>query len=209
MQACRQLTRRSIYVQINTLSMIRRGDLTEREQRFVTAYIKEPNGTKAAVSAGYSPRTATEQASRLLTRPNVKAEIEKWRTRVATHTEIDAAFVLNKAVEVYERCMQQVEPVINAKGEQITDADNRPLFTFNASAACRALELIGKHVTVQAFKKDAPNQVSGSQNVDFINQFIFNTVRAGAEKKAALGKPIPSWQSQQSPPPRLGPPGVR
>ncbi len=37
-------------------------------------------------------------------------------------------------------------------GKPLTDDDGNSLFTFNASAANRALELIGKHVGVGAFK---------------------------------------------------------
>jgi phage terminase small subunit len=154
--------------------MRRRGELTEREKRFILAYVKEPNGTKAAIAAGYSPKTAKVQASRLLTRPNVKAELEKWRMKVEEHTEIDSVFVLQQSVEVFERCMGEVEPVTNNKGKTINSEDGRPLFKFNAQGAMRALETIGKHVRVQAFVK--PTKIRTSSNESSGSQFFHNTM---------------------------------
>jgi phage terminase small subunit len=44
--------------------------ITPKQQAFVDEYIIDLNGTQAAIRAGYSPKTAAMQASRLLT--NVK-----------------------------------------------------------------------------------------------------------------------------------------
>ena len=44
--------------------------LTPRMRRFIAEYLKHGNGTRAAVRAGYSPRTARVQASQMLS--NVK-----------------------------------------------------------------------------------------------------------------------------------------
>ena len=40
--------------------------LSEQRQRFVDEYLIDLNGTQAAIRAGYSVKTAQEQASRLL-----------------------------------------------------------------------------------------------------------------------------------------------
>lgn len=48
--------------------------LTEKQRRFADAYCIEPNATKAAAAAGYSPRTAYSQGQRLLK----NAEIKKY-----------------------------------------------------------------------------------------------------------------------------------
>lgn len=48
--------------------------LTEKQQRFADFYCAEPNATKAAEAAGYSPRTAYSQGQRLLK----NAEIKKY-----------------------------------------------------------------------------------------------------------------------------------
>jgi phage terminase small subunit len=53
--------------------------LSERERRFVSAFTgpAHGNGTKAAILAGYSARTARVQASQLLTRLNIRAAIQE------------------------------------------------------------------------------------------------------------------------------------
>ena len=45
--------------------------LPPRQARFVEEYLKDLNGARAAIRAGYSERAAKEQASRLLTNANV------------------------------------------------------------------------------------------------------------------------------------------
>ena len=69
-------------------------------------------------------------------------------------TKIDAEWVLKQAVELHRRCMQEIKPVRNPKtGKQQYDDDGNALFKFNAAAANRALELVGKHVDIGAFKQ--------------------------------------------------------
>ena len=49
--------------------------LTPKQQRFVEEYCLDTNGTQAAIRAGYSPRTANEQAARLLAKASVKEAV--------------------------------------------------------------------------------------------------------------------------------------
>ena len=51
--------------------------LTPRQHLFVNEYLVDMNATNAAIQAGYSPKTAKSQASRLLTNVNLKSEILK------------------------------------------------------------------------------------------------------------------------------------
>lgn len=51
--------------------------LTQRQQMFVDEYLVDLNGKQAAIRAGYSPKTAEVQASRLLTVVKVPAHIDK------------------------------------------------------------------------------------------------------------------------------------
>jgi phage terminase small subunit len=47
-------------------------ELTPKIKRFCEEYIKDLNGTQAAIRAGYSKKTAKEKASQLLTKVNVQ-----------------------------------------------------------------------------------------------------------------------------------------
>ena len=49
--------------------------LTQRQQLFTEEYLVDLNATQAAVRAGYSPKTAQEQGSRLLCNVMVAAAV--------------------------------------------------------------------------------------------------------------------------------------
>jgi phage terminase small subunit len=68
--------------------------LTPKQQAFVGEYLIDFNGTAAAIRAGYSARTAQQQASRLLLNVVVQAAIREGRARVAQRAEVKAADVL-------------------------------------------------------------------------------------------------------------------
>ena len=58
------------------LSMETIKQLTHKEELFCQEYIKDFNGTQAAIRAGYSPKTARSIASENLTKPYIKARIK-------------------------------------------------------------------------------------------------------------------------------------
>jgi phage terminase small subunit len=128
-------------------------NLSPKQRCFVEEYLVDLNATQAAIRAGYSAKTAKQQASRLLTNVNVAAAVDKAKRERSEATEIDAEWVLQQAVKLYERVTQEVRPVLNPKTrKQVYDDDGNAVFSFNAAAANRALEIIGKHVEVAAFK---------------------------------------------------------
>lgn len=50
--------------------------LNERQRLFVAEYLVDLNATQAAIRAGYSPRTAKQQGSRLLTNADVQEAVQ-------------------------------------------------------------------------------------------------------------------------------------
>lgn len=65
-------------------------DLTARQRLFALEYPIDFNGKQAAISAGYSPKTAAVKASQLLTKVNVVAEIQKAMDRRNEKVELRA-----------------------------------------------------------------------------------------------------------------------
>ncbi len=59
-------------------------DMTPKRQRFVQEYLKDCNGTQAAIRAGYSSKTAGSQAERLLRNVALKQAVD---TGLAKRTE--------------------------------------------------------------------------------------------------------------------------
>lgn len=119
--------------------------LTPKQSAFVQEYLIDLNATQAAIRAGYSERTANEQASRLMKNPAVKAAIEAAQEARAERTEITQDYVLMGLKEVAERCLQRV-PVVNMAGDQVQDEEGRDVWQFNAPGANKAFELLGKHL---------------------------------------------------------------
>ncbi len=129
-------------------------NLTAKQQRFVEEYLIDLNATQAAIRAGYSRNSARQIGVENLSKPVIAAAVAKAKRERSEATKIDAEWVLKQAVELHRRCMQEIRPVRNPKtGKQLCDDDGNALFTFNATACNRALELIGKHVDIGAFKE--------------------------------------------------------
>ena len=127
--------------------------LTPKQQRFIDEYLIDLNLTKSAVRAGYSEKTARQIGSENLSKLAIQEAIARAKRDRSEATKIDAEWVLKQAVELHRRCMQEIKPALHPKSRrQLKDDSGNLLFTFNAAAANRALELVGKHVDIGAFK---------------------------------------------------------
>lgn len=62
-------------------------ELTEQQKKFCKEYMKDFNGKQAAIRAGYSAKSAAEQASTLLTKPNVQKFIKTLQGKAAEKDE--------------------------------------------------------------------------------------------------------------------------
>ncbi|WP_414492385.1 terminase small subunit [Stenotrophomonas maltophilia] len=62
--------------------------LTPKQQRFVSEYLKDHNGTQAAIRTGYSAKTAKQQGSRLLADPRIQAAVRAGQKKVAKKAEV-------------------------------------------------------------------------------------------------------------------------
>jgi phage terminase small subunit len=107
------------------------------------------NAKQAAIRAGYSPRTAEVQGSRLLRNAKVRCALSKAIDRRVAKVEIDQQWVLSRLALVVERCLQN-EPVRDCRGNAVVVETSQgqlaAAYTFQPGAAARALELLGKHV---------------------------------------------------------------
>lgn len=156
--------------------------LGEKRGRFVEEYLHDLNATQAAIRAGYSQKTAYSQGQRLLKDVEVSAAIAEAKTARSTRTRVDADWLLRRLADEAEadvadlydengslRPVQNWPPiwrkglvagldVEEVKEEGVTVGVIRKL---KLSDRVKRLELIGKHVEVQAFK----DQVETSGNV--------------------------------------------
>ncbi len=75
-----------------------------RRARFVAEYLANPNGTLAAINAGYAERGAHVTASRLLRDSNIRAEIEaaqaKVRSKLVDRYEVSAEHITRELAKL-------------------------------------------------------------------------------------------------------------
>lgn len=74
--------------------------LTAKQKKFVEEYLIDLNATQAAIRAGYSPNTAQEQSSRLLSNVMVKNEIDKAMAERSRRTGISQDRVLRELAKI-------------------------------------------------------------------------------------------------------------
>jgi phage terminase small subunit len=65
-------------------------ELSNKELRFCEEYVVDWNGARAARVAGYSEKTAKEQASRMLTKVNVKDHIQEIKDNLSLLSGVTA-----------------------------------------------------------------------------------------------------------------------
>lgn len=69
---------------------VKHDPISDKQQRFCQEYVIDHNGTKAAERAGYSKHTAKPQASRLLSKVNIRARILELESEIAARLRFDA-----------------------------------------------------------------------------------------------------------------------
>lgn len=154
------------------------GKLTEKQRRFVEAYLLDPNATRAAIAAGYSEKTAHSQGPRLLENVEVQAALDAARQKREEKTGVDAAWVLERLAleatadiaDLYDENTNTLKPVHEwpliwrqglIAGIEINElfegrGDERVQIGYvsklKLSDKIKRVELLGKHVRVNAFQ---------------------------------------------------------
>lgn len=151
------------------------GKLNEKQLRFVQEYLIDLNATQAALRAGYSEKTAYAQGHALLKHPEVQAVIDQSKLERSQETQIDAAWVLKRLAAEAEADINDlyddtgaIKPMLEwpkiwrqglvagIEHQELRDGDGNRTGEFvvkiKLSDRIRRLELIGKHVKVNAFQ---------------------------------------------------------
>jgi phage terminase small subunit len=144
-------------------------NLTPKQQRFVEEYLIDLNATQAAIRAGYSEKTAKEIGSENLTKPNIAKAIGEAQNKRQEQTQIDAAYVLKRLVEIDQMDVldimddqMKIRPVnewpkvwrqyvVNLENLELSDGEGC-FKKIKWPDKVKNLELLGRHVSVGAFK---------------------------------------------------------
>ncbi|WP_288192711.1 terminase small subunit [uncultured Phyllobacterium sp.] len=155
--------------------------LTPRMSRFVSEYLVDLNATQAAIRAGYSPKTACQIGAENLTKPVISAEIEMRLEIRKRELEIDSDWFLQCLLEDKDADMRdlfdennyllpptewpliwrqgrvrsvKIKDIYEGEGaNRVRVGQNYSISFFNHRM--RILEMIGNHVSIQAFKQRA------------------------------------------------------
>jgi phage terminase small subunit len=116
--------------------------MTARQHRFITEYLVDLNATQAAVRAGYSRRTANRIASENLSKPDIRAHVNKEMDDRARRTEITLDNVVKElAIIAFSNAHAGADGGVS----RIRTADK-----------LRALELLGKHLGMFREREESP-----------------------------------------------------
>lgn len=145
---------------------------------FIAEYLRTQNATKAAIAAGYSEKTAYSQGSRLLKNVEIRNEIQAQRKEMVKAAKVDAQDVLSRLKDEVEADIAdlfddegkllpvwewplvwrqglisgiEVEELWEGRGEDRVQIGM--LRKVKISDRLKRIELIGKHIGVQAFKE--------------------------------------------------------
>lgn len=113
--------------------------LTRKQRKFAEEYLVDCNGTKAAIRAGYSPKTANEQAAKLMSNPKIKSYITEKLDEMSSEKLADAQEVLEYLTSVMRG--EHTEQVLRLDGNGVQVVD---YIQVSARERLKAAELIGK-----------------------------------------------------------------
>lgn len=101
--------------------------LTDKQKRFVEAYLLDPNGKKAAIAAGYSAKTAEVAASRLLRHVEVAAEINRRREVIQIKAGVTPEMVVAELAKLGFSDIRQVIAWRTVEQQAAFDAEGDPV----------------------------------------------------------------------------------
>jgi len=113
--------------------------LTVKQQRFVSEYLKDCNATQAALRAGYSEKSAYSIGQRLLKNVEVKLAVEEEMERLRTENTADSQEVVEYLTSVMRGREKETVPIF--VGEGVQELTEKPV---GAKDRIKAAELLAK-----------------------------------------------------------------
>jgi len=125
--------------------------MTAKQSAFVGEYLVDLNASKAAIRAGYSPKTAYSIGQENLKKPEISAAIEGAILERSERTQISQDYVLEVIRDTIERC-RTLSPITDSRGNPIlvitSAGQTAALCAFKPLAALRGAELLGRHLNM-------------------------------------------------------------
>lgn len=150
--------------------------LNDKQEMFCREYLVDLNATQAAIRAGYSDKTANRIAAQLLSKLDIGKRIQELKSERGERLAIDADYVLQRLVEIDQMDVAdillsngEIKPIkdwpkvwrITLSGIDVTEmaGDSTGLLKkIKWPDKVKNLELLGKHISVQAFREQVKNE---------------------------------------------------
>lgn len=160
--------------------------LTAKQKRFIEEYLIDLNATQAAIRAGYSPHTAKEIGYENLTKPHIRAHVDKAMAERSKRTGINAERVVielariglinpgklinfDKATVRADATEDDLAAVQSVKVKTIPTEDGdiveREVRLYDKN---RALELLGKHLGIFTDNVKVSGEIEGLNKLSSI-----------------------------------------
>lgn len=138
--------------------------MTKKQKRFVEEYLIDLNATQAAIRAGYSPDTAKVIGCENLTKPDIRAQIDKAMAERSRRTGVNADRVIQELAKIaFLNITDVVDPATVTVREDATEEDKAAIQSIKikrsysetgesvereikAADKIKALDLLGRHL---------------------------------------------------------------
>lgn len=169
--------------------------LERRQDTFIREFLVDGNATRAAITAGYSEKSAPAQASRLLKNANVSSQIAARQAKVASKIDI-----------TIEKIAQEYAAIAFRDARQLFDQEGKliPIHKLSreAAAAIDGIKVKRKRIGRQRSEDDEDGDSEGGveEEVEILEYKLSNKTTALAD----LGKHL-GFFGKEAPPPSLPP----
>lgn len=135
--------------------------MTQKQKRFIEEYLIDLNATQAAIRAGYSPDTAQQTGSENLSKPVIRAQIDRAMAERSKRTGVNAERVIQELAKIaFVNATEVIDPKTATVKEDALPEDTAAIQSVKVKTfgedglereikmadKLKALELLGKHL---------------------------------------------------------------
>lgn len=135
--------------------------MTKKQKRFIEEYLIDLNATQAAIRAGYSPDTAKAIGCENLTKPDIRAHIDRAMAERSKRTGVNADRVVQELAKIaFVNATEVIDPKTAAVREDALPEDTAAIQSVKVKTfgedglereikmadKLKALEMLGRHL---------------------------------------------------------------
>lgn len=155
--------------------------MTDKQKRFCEEYMIDLNATQAAIRAGYSPKTAREQARALLTKLDIQNYVAQLQAKQSRRTGVSADRVVRELAKIaFVNAGDLIDPEtasvkLDASRDDLAAVQSVKVKTFGKDGLehevkladkLKALDLLGRHLGMfNGVSDDTTDQLAEARKI--------------------------------------------